>query len=157
MLPVFIGAFVVFIGQGLGAMLEGLEIAACLLFMGFWIILEMESKVDPGFLSQCLFGLIIIAVYSLPFIFWFKKQSILRAWMLSLMGLLAGPGIVFLFNDFNPNILKSLNTLIILCSFYFFLILLNKCQRKYFPANKLANQIRHFLKSICLNSQNVQI
>lgn len=101
-------------------------------------------------LGLILLGIIVINIIGV--FFWWRKQTIPRAWLLALIGYVAGPGIILsppISMLWQPKFigfyfLACLN----LC--YFLLLLGNYLQKKYWPDNRLANKIRSILKRPCL-------
>lgn len=116
------------------------------------IIVDIRIR-DSIDLIILLFTLALIFGYCLPFILWFRKQTILRAWSLSLLGLFFGFGILSFINP----ITRGTNAMgvfifIIICIFYLIIYFSNKYQNEYFHDNKFANKIRYLLTWPCLRT-----
>lgn len=93
----------------------------------------------------------IIIVNAVSLFFWLKKQTIARAWLLAMAGIICGPGLlcaVQIFNSLSPLILGSLCLSIL----YVLLIVSNYLQKRFYPDNKFANRIRKLLKWPCLRT-----
>lgn len=88
-----------------------------------------------------------------PFYFWYRRQTLLTAFFLSMTGFFIGPGGLMLCPGFFVRssyvFLLSLPSL---CIFYLFLYYANKWQKKECPDNKYSNLIRKALKWPCLRT-----
>lgn len=101
------------------------------------------------FLGALVFG------YCLPFILWLIKQSILRAWSISLLGLFFGFGILSFANHISSKLsLMGVYIFIIICLFYLIIYFGDKYQSRYFPDNKFANKIRYLPTWPCLRTKS---
>lgn len=94
-----------------------------------------------------IIALIMIWIYAVPFYFWYKKQTLFKAWIISMLGALAGPGIAVSLPGWP---LTPLYISLPVCLFYFFLYLSDKSQQKNDPDNKFVNKIRFMVKWPCL-------
>lgn len=77
----------------------------------------------------------------------------MRAFLISLMGLFLGPGLVYIHDE--PELTQTLGILniLILIVFYLTLYFGDKLQKKYFTNNKFANKIRFLLAWPCLRTK----
>lgn len=84
--------------------------------------------------------------------FWWKKQTLARAWLLSLVGVLAGPGMIFVvptrFPIYHP--IHPFSAVIYLNIFFTLLVIINFLQKKFWPSNKICNKIRRILQWPCI-------
>lgn len=115
-----------------------------------------------AFLSRPLLYIFIFAAASfflfllwfLQFHLWWKKQTIFSAFLITLTGLLFGPGLHFFRGFFEEMRSPWPGPLILLsvCLFYGLLYLANYLQKKYWPDNKFCKRIRFILKWPCLRT-----
>ncbi len=84
---------------------------------------------------------------------WWKRQTIIRAWIMALTGSIAGPGLLLLIMPLTPHSLPFGIPAFIGINLFFSLLLAgNRLQKKYYPDNRLANRIRWLLKWPCLRT-----
>lgn len=104
-------------------------------------------------LPQLILSFLILIIYAYIFVAWWKKQTLLMAWIMALMGMCVGPGLAFCISGFgNGGDIKGLAAIIGINLFYFLLFIGNIIQRKYWPDNKLCNKIRFILTWPCLRT-----
>ena len=104
---------------------------------------------------QTLFGfLVLFLILFFPFRFWWKRQTIFRAYVLAAFGMVFSPAVLMFGIIDSPLSSLSFIFYVILwvCLFYLFLGLADKYQKKYWPDNKIANAIRLALKWPCPRS-----
>lgn len=93
----------------------------------------------------------LVSGYFLPFIYWFFKPSLLKAWYMSVQGLFLGFGNLSFINPISRGeSFMGIYIFLIICALYSFLYFGGKYQKKYYPDNKLANKIRYALVWPCL-------
>lgn len=96
---------------------------------------------------------ILLGLYTLIVVLWCKKQTILRAWLLALTGMFAGPGLFFCMRmPGDGGDIKGLAAIIGINLFYSLLYIGNFLRKKYWPDNKICDKIRPILKKPCLRT-----
>ena len=90
-------------------------------------------------------GLLLLAVfpglfYGFMLFTWLRKQSIYSAWLLALFGLMLGPGLILFYGVLGDGVSMEdyLLLLLLLCAFYWSLIVGNNYMKKGHPNNALA-------------------
>lgn len=143
----FIGAPILIYSYGISEYIAGI---AMLLTVCFYFIFLLDYRAITNIILLILLGGL---VYCIPVHLWLRKQSILTAFLLSVLNLLMGTGSLFFWNCLFPNQPKSGPFLLLaVCLFYILLYYGNKLQKKYYPGNKVANRIRSWLKAPCLRT-----
>lgn len=149
----FIGAPIIIYSFGFKQFLE-----ASLFFFPFLILFFLEVPIFSldtlFFIGRAILILLGFAfVYFIPVHSWWCRQTLLKAFFLSLTGLIIGPGSVFFWTFIGKNMPKTgLLILPLICFFYRFLYEINELQKKFFPDNKFCNAIRFALKWPCLRA-----
>lgn len=114
---------------------------------------EIIAKARIANSDELIFFFIAAAIfvgYCLPFILWFIKPSILKAWFISLLGLFFGFGSLTMMNlDYLNSPSIWLLVFFIICAFYSLIYFGGNYKKKNFPDNKLANKIRFILAWPC--------
>lgn len=125
----------------------------------FWIHLLILVIQDFAlFIQNVIIPFIIpvsmlIGLYTFIFNIWWKRQTILSAWLLALTGMFVGPGIFFCIRmPGDGSNYTGLYAIIGINIFYFLLFIGNFLQKKYWPSNKLCNRIRSILTWPCLRT-----
>lgn len=121
--------------------------------LGIFFFILAESPNFHHIINMCVLALFLLIFYLLPIIWWWKKQTILTALLLSMLGLVIGPGsFIFWSFLFKNQPLCGPFILVSLVLFYLFLYYGNKLQKRYFPENKIANELRKILQWPCLRT-----
>lgn len=92
-------------------------------------------------------------IYLFPLCYWCDRQTLLRAWALSMFGLFIGPGIEFFFGIIKTElVLVGVRLLVGLNVFYLILYLGAKYQEKYGLHNRVLNFFRFILTWPCFKT-----
>lgn len=137
---------------------------------------------DTDFLSSILFALLALSSYfsiiaflmclpyiftilgfilglcffagTISFLFWGRKQTIIRAWLLAETGMFMGPGIPFVFfhNTIDSGYVSPFYGILGLNLLFLTLLIGNYMQKKFWSNNRVMNKICYILKWPCLNT-----
>lgn len=96
--------------------------------------------------------LILFLCFAIPIFFWFRKQTIFRAWMVAVSGFIAGPGIFFIIGSFRFGPVNEMGLIGFLAMNVLFplLMIANWAQKRYWPGNKFCDRVRRMLRWPCL-------
>lgn len=153
--PVFIGFLVVWFCHNSERAIHSIRTVLEILSIPLpYLLEEPRGFSEPA--SEWLVGILmlifIIAFYSMPFILWYLRQTVMRAFFLSLTGLFCGPGLIFVLERHGSDDYAGLMTISLLIIFYLTLYYGNKYQKRYYPNNRFANKIRRLLAWPCLRT-----
>lgn len=154
-LSVFTGSLATLIIYNFNTMLNYFYFVIYLIYIPFYLLYITEYR-PPNQASEAIFSITIliiaIGIYVTPFVFWYIRQTIARAFIISLMGFIPGPGIVYIIDDIGPDFTLGIITGLLSIFFYLTLYFGDKLKKKYFPNNKFANKIRYLLTWPCLRT-----
>lgn len=101
----------------------------------------------------------IVLINSSAIVFWCKKQTITRAWLLALAGTIVGPGLIYWFFTKNNSTtfshsISSAQLWGILClnAIYLAIFISNYMLKTYYPDNRFGKWIRDALKKPCFRT-----
>lgn len=108
-----------------------------------------------GILSPSIRELTLICFFSgcVTLFFWWRKQTIIRAWLFSLSGMMTGPGLMYFALSFAiARKHEWWYGMLWLNIFYLALLIGNFLQKRFWPENRICNRIRFILKWPCIRT-----
>lgn len=110
--------------------LKNFVLALCSGIASFYLPDNVLSEHAPMLLLMIVFITLCLFLYGLPFIFWRRKPTLPRAFLLSFLGFLLGPGSMFTdFFDWQFEQIKE-RIFFIMCLFYLALFICDWLRKK---------------------------
>lgn len=103
--PTFVGAMVMYAYGTARDALRHLVYAENIFFAPIFlpmVTLKHAFPDKPEKLLIFVLEIIAMCLYAVPFIFWWRKQTLIRGGIIALMGFVAGPGSVFFIYALSP-------------------------------------------------------
>lgn len=116
---------------------------------------------DPGnYLREMVYFLpfvvplfLLCIVYGYAFAYWWKKQTLLRAYSIALLGMFVGPGLMFCIGTLGDGSHPERFLCILAANFFYILLIAGDfLQKKYWPKNRFCNRFRAILRWPCLRT-----
>lgn len=119
----------------------------------FWVLIE--ALTTPPYWALITIP-VLCAFFSifniLQLAIWWQKPNLVKAWMVSMSGILTEIGTITFFGGMGKRgVIHLAYMLIAMTFFYLSLYLADRLQRKYLPNNRLASKIRWLLRWPCMN------
>ena len=132
------------------------ELTLQIIYVPFWLIIKHFRFPDKITDLLGIFGILpplgyIFFIFSLPFTFWWQKQTIVRACAMTTTNMFAFVG-VGIYIPYVVELKIPWHGVVVVAAvwlFYAGLYYGNKYQRKYYPNNKFCNAIRFILTWPC--------
>ena len=128
-------------------------IYAILTLSAYYDIYFLFNSLDVFFTGYAIIPLFFFFAGGLTLFLWWRKQTIIRAWLLSLAGMLFGPGLIFCivpYMRFGPPERAGFYGLLALNIIYLFILVGNFLQKRFWPQNRFINNIRNILQRPCI-------